>query len=238
MYAKLPAATGRSIPPTILEGKLVLVNQCRCKGWCQTSLLGSNALPYISIAHSPERAKGLMTYIIESLIANAGNKIPWPSSLLIARNSSFLLQELEVSVQWSVEQHIFIPACCWLCHDAEALWKDTFWPVHSWFVGCFDTEILVIHVHVHHPPASNLQKLKHIQWQLHQGSKMPLQALVHFVRDTGQLQTKLSREGKRITIQCMSGVRSRVCSKDRCLEHLESVIALTMANPTRSSLIR
>ena len=39
------------------------------------------------------------------------------------------------------------PACCWFCHVAEALWINTgvyFRPVHSWCIGCFDSEVLVI----------------------------------------------------------------------------------------------
>ena len=39
------------------------------------------------------------------------------------------------------------PACCWFCHVAEALRINTgvyFWPVHSWCIGCFHPEILVI----------------------------------------------------------------------------------------------
>ena len=89
-FAQFPAAKERSIPPTSLEGQIVLVQASEL---VQTQRLVLDFATWIQcfaiyaaiiIAHSPERAQGLMVYMLN--IAKTSIKFQWPSWVIYDQN--------------------------------------------------------------------------------------------------------------------------------------------------------
>ena len=89
-FAQFPAAKGRSIPPTSLEGQIVLVQASEL---VQTQRLVPDFATWvqcfaiyaaITITHSPEKAPGLMAYMLN--IAKASIKFQWPSWVVYDQN--------------------------------------------------------------------------------------------------------------------------------------------------------
>ena len=89
-FTQFPAAKGRSIPPTSLEGQIVLVQASEL---VQTQRLVPDFATWIqcfaiyaavTITHSPERAQGLMAYMLN--IAKASINFQWPSWVVYDQN--------------------------------------------------------------------------------------------------------------------------------------------------------
>ena len=101
-FAQLAAAKGRSIPPTSLKGQIVLIQAAELiqmqwlvldfATWIQCFALYAA----IIIAHSPERAPGLMAYLLN--IAKASIKFQRPSWVVYDQN--FRIETANTHMDW------------------------------------------------------------------------------------------------------------------------------------------
>ena len=196
-FAQFPAAKGRSIPPTSLEGQIVLIQAAELT---QTQRLVPDFATWIQcfalyaaiiIAHSPERAPGLMAYMLN--IAKASIKFQWPSWVVYDQN--FRIEAANTRMDWSKVDPSIYAQCFSNMTKSSASWCQMCYSIDH----C--TENCMIKPRKRPPPTEAPAAIKkppqtaNDNWSpicrnfntfngncsRGQGSEMPIQALVQLV---------------------------------------------------------